>query len=163
MRTGDFITIKNDYFLTQPTFKEFLLNKNEKRLYLGVVVKLTAELNCFIPLRSNLPKNTRVQEFGVFRVPSKEKPDACLDLTKSLLIYQTEFVVILSKNEVRIPLSQKRKIAKNLREIEILTKKYVKGYCKYYQQKNRRPETKLDPLYQYSTLQNYHNVLGLES
>ena len=162
MKTGDFVKIKDSYFLNNSKLKEFLLNKSENRIYLGLIVRLSDELNCFVPLRSNLPNNIRVQELGVFRVPSNTKPDACLDLTKTLLINQSEFLEVLSKNEVWIPLVQKKKIEKNLRELERLVQNYIKGYCKEYKHRIRRPEKKIDPLYQYSTLQNYHNILGLE-
>lgn len=162
MKTGDYVQISEQYFKDNPNLKEFIYNKEERRMYIGVVVKLSEKLNMCIPFRTNMPNNDRVREHGIFAIPSKTRPDACLDLTKSLVINDETYLTILEKKSVAIPAVQKNKINENIDGISRMLEQYIKGYKKDHKQNIRRAEKRKDPLYQYSTLQNYHRELGLQ-
>ncbi|PGZ34561.1 hypothetical protein COE50_06115 [Bacillus anthracis] len=161
MNTGDYVKISDRYFEDNPNLKENLYNKEERRIYIGVVVKLSDRLNACIPFRTKEPNNNRVVEHGTFAIPSETKPKACLDLTKKLIINNEEYLSVLEKDRVAIPNVQKNRINENINEIDKMLKGYIKGYKKDCKEKIRRPEKRVDPLYQFSTLQNYHKELGM--
>lgn len=161
MNTGDYVKISDRYFEDNPNLKENLYNKEERRIYIGVVVKLSDRLHACIPFRTKEPNNYRVVEHGTFAIPSETKPKACLDLTKTLIINNEEYLSVLEKDRVAIPNVQKNRINENINEIDKMLKGYIKGYKKDCKEKIRRPEKRVDPLYQFSTLQNYHKELGM--
>uniref|UniRef100_UPI003F493087 hypothetical protein n=1 Tax=Bacillus multifaciens TaxID=3068506 RepID=UPI003F493087 len=158
MKTGDYVQIKDQYFTDNPNLKEFLINKEEKRIYMGLIVKLPNDLNACIPFRSNKPNNDRVVARATFAIPSNTRPNACLDLTKALIINDEEYFKILDKRQVKIPDTQKRHIDENIKQIHKMFDKYLDGYKKSV----KKDRTSKNPLFKYSTLQNYHKELGLE-
>ncbi|MGE7869332.1 hypothetical protein ACQKNO_24750 [Bacillus paramycoides] len=161
METGDYVKISDRYFNDNPNLKEKLYNKEERRMYIGVVVKLSDQLNACVPFRTKAPNNNRVVEHGTFSIPSETRPNACLDLTKTLIINNESYLSVLQKERVAIPTVQKAKINENIDELDKMLKGYIKGYKKDYKESIRRPEKRRDPLYQFSTLQNYHKELGV--
>ncbi|EJQ36069.1 hypothetical protein IEE_05450 [Bacillus cereus BAG5X1-1] len=161
METGDYVKISDRYFKDNPNLKEKLYNKEERRMYIGVVVKLSDQLNVCVPFRTKAPNNNRVVEHGTFSIPSETRPNACLDLTKALIINNESYLCVLQKERVAIPTVQKAKINENIDELDKMLRGYIKGYKKDYKENIRRPERRRDPLYQFSTLQNYHKELGM--
>ncbi|TKI79823.1 type III toxin-antitoxin system ToxN/AbiQ family toxin [Bacillus mycoides] len=156
MKTGDYVQIKDNYFKDYENLKEFLINKEERRLYVGVIVKVD-DMNACIPFRSKTPNNGRVAARGTFPIPSSTRPNACLDLTKTLIIKEESYLNILDEKTIKIPETQKKKINENIGEIQQKLDKYLDGYKKA----EKSGRISRDALFKFSTLQNYHEELGI--
>ncbi|WP_142318761.1 type III toxin-antitoxin system ToxN/AbiQ family toxin [Bacillus cereus] len=156
MKTGDYVQIRDTYFTDHEDLKEFLINKEERRLYVGVIVKIDDQNAC-IPFRSKTPNNGRVAARGTFPIPSSTRPEACLDLTKTLIIKEESYLKILDEKTIKIPETQKKKISENIDEIQQKLDKYLEGYKKA----EKSGRISRDALFKFSTLQNYHEELGI--
>ncbi|PEU94008.1 hypothetical protein CN972_03645 [Bacillus thuringiensis] len=156
MKTGDYVQIKDAYFTDHEDLKEFLINKEERRLYIGVIVKMD-DKNACIPFRSKTPNNGRVAARGTFPIPSSTRPEACLDLTKTLIIKEESYLKILDEKTIKIPETQKKKISENIDQIQQKLDKYLEGYKKA----EKSGRISRDALFKFSTLQNYHEELGI--
>jgi protein AbiQ len=157
MKTGDYVQIRDTYFTDHEDLKEFLINKEERRLYVGVIVKIDDQNAC-IPFRSKTPNNGRVAARGTFPIPSSTRPEACLDLTKTLIIKEESYLKILDEKTIKIPETQKKKINENIDEIQKKLDKYLDGYIKA----EKSGRISRDALFKFSTLQNYHEELGIK-
>ncbi|AAW31043.1 conserved hypothetical protein (plasmid) [[Bacillus thuringiensis] serovar konkukian str. 97-27] len=157
MKTGDYVQIRDTYFTDHEDLKEFLINKEERRLYVGVIVKIDDQNAC-IPFRSKTPNNGRVAARGTFPIPSSTRPEACLDLTKTLIIKEESYLKILDEKTIKIPETQKKKINENIDEIQKKLDKYLEGYKKA----EKSGRISRDALFKFSTLQNYHEELGIK-
>lgn len=157
MKTGDYVQIRDTYFTDHEDLKEFLINKEERRLYVGVIVKIDDQNAC-IPFRSKTPNNGRVAARGTFPIPSSTRPEACLDLTKTLIIKEESYLKILDEKTIKIPETQKKRINENIDEIQKKLDKYLEGYKKA----EKSGRISRDALFKFSTLQNYHEELGIK-
>ena len=150
------IFISQSYFEDNAGFAEMLntgdVCKQSSRLYLAINTKFNCN-SFYVPLRKSI--NLDMGRIGYY-VPSSTRPEAGLDYRKALIVNDSRYVG--SSASVAISSSQMTKITNDLPIIENSFIGYVKGYIKSFHKKRE----KIDRLYKFSTLHNFHVELGLE-
>jgi protein AbiQ len=149
------LLIPGKYFRDKRDFVEMLdsgdVNKQSSRSYLRV----SAEHNgfvFFVPLRKKI--NFCDKRMG-YSLPSETRADAGLDFRKALIVNENEY--FLSPKQGRVSPLQTKKIESERARIEYLFFNYVNGYVKAA----RKKREKIDTLYKFSTLHNFHAELGV--
>jgi hypothetical protein len=149
------VFIKKQYFIDNNSFIEMLdtydKEKQLRRKYMFRNIQYN-ENNIFIPLRSEI--NLNYGNIG-YPIPSENKPNAGLDFRKMLIINDLEYIEFPKHN--KIPNSQEKIIINNYKTIENNVINYIKKYVKSAI-KNRE---KIDSLFKFSTLHNYHKELEI--
>jgi protein AbiQ len=151
----NFVFITNDYFCDKKAFVEMLdpndAEKQSSRFYLYIAVKYNDNY-FYVPLRKRVDLN--IGNIG-YSVPSSTKPRAGLDYRKALIINDEKYIKKLEY--VDLSSSQMKKITTEIIAIEKSFARYVAGYVKAVIKKRE----KIDRLYKFSTLHNFHHELGL--
>lgn len=149
------IRIKKDYFEENTNLIEVLDSEKvpiekEKRMYMGLLFKRRNNF-FFAPLRKHNPGEKYAD--GLYEVPTTEFPDAVLDFRKSLLIKET----FLKGDVAIIPNDQYQHIKERFSDIEEKFNSYVSSYIKSaYRGRNH-----IEELFQFSSLVNFHDELGV--
>lgn len=155
----DIIFIKEQFFIDNPKLVEMLdpgnTKKQSERDYLFLSVKYLGN-NLLIPLRSNISSLKGNYKLG-YPVPSLSRPNAGLDYRKMLIINDASYYEIPTSQ--RIAKSQMKTILNNYDKIEKAAIKYTEGYTKSVF-KGREYK---DFAYKFSTLHNYHDLLGINT
>ena len=150
------VFIAKDYFAKNAGFVEMLnagdVNIQSTRLYLSINSKFKGN-SFYLPLRKSV--NLDIGRIG-YHVPSSTRTDAGLDYRKALIV--NDCVYVQGTTSVPISSSQMNRITKDLQTIENSFINYVKGYIKAA----RKKREKIDRLYKYSTLHNFHIELGID-
>jgi protein AbiQ len=149
------VFIKQGYFDKNKHFIEMLdpqdQAKQSSRCYLFVAIKHNGN-NFYIPLRENI--NFSIGNIG-YPIPSSTRPNAGLDFRKALIVNDPMYIQNL--NQVSISSSQMKKISNDIGAIEKQFSRYVLGYV----QAALKGREKIDRLYKFSTLHNFHLELGI--
>jgi len=147
------LLIPGKYFKDKRAFVEMLdagdVNKQSSRSYLRVSA---GALVFFVPLRKKI--NFCDKRMG-YSLPSETRADAGLDFRKALIVNENEY--FLSEKHGKISPMQEKKFETERARIEYLFANYVNGYVKSV----RKKREKIDALYKFSTLHNFHTELGL--
>ena len=112
----------------------------------GIAVISFRGLTFGIPLRSNIPHN--------FWFPTKRDTKKGLDYSKAVLLHNPNYISAVPFN---IPSDEFSLIQSNTRKINMDFERYVERYISAVKSKD---PNKLKQ-YRFSTLQNYHEELGL--
>ena len=149
------VFIKDRYFIKNASFVEMLdptdITKQSSRCYLFISIQYCGN-NFYIPLRKNI--DLSIGNIG-YHLPSSTRPNAGFDFRKSLIINDNSYIESLSS--IDISSSQMKKLSNDIATIESLFISYVDGYKKASLKKRE----KIDKLYKFSTLHNFHNELGI--
>ncbi|GLI90637.1 type III toxin-antitoxin system TenpIN family toxin [Bacillus subtilis] len=142
--------LKEDYFSKNNSFDEMLdpgnLSKQGKRPYF--YLKVAYRGNHFV-----IPFRSHVNHSWGYHFDQTNKKGAGLDYTKSLIVNDSSY---LGKTPI-IPKHQHKIIKNNINIIERQFKKYVDGYIRVAIQEKESSVQQ----FKNSTLQNFHNELGI--
>ncbi|MDR2168092.1 MAG: hypothetical protein LBE35_09635 [Clostridiales bacterium] len=151
----NFVFIKEEYFAKNRDFIEMLdpydVKKQSSRCYLFVEIRHNGN-NFFVPLRESV--DFRIGNIG-YPVQSSTRPNAGLDFRKTLIVNNSEYIQELE--QVMISSSQMRKIVRDFAAIRRLFAHYISGYVRAA----LKGREKIDRLYKFSTLHNFHKELGV--
>ncbi|EKD7143290.1 hypothetical protein OSE20_002846 [Listeria innocua] len=141
------VRLKETYFNKNPNLINMLdpnkPQKQNRRTYLYLDFQKDY-YHYLVPLRSNLNHKNG------FPVPSKQRPNAGLDYSHTLVIKNKDYI-----ERAVIPTEQYQQIKSNIAPIYRKTSQYITNYMKNYMQGKA-----LDiPRYQHSTLINYVSYL----
>lgn len=149
------VFIKEQYFIDNASYVELLdptdLVKQSSRCYLFISIYHNGN-QFYVPLRQNI--DLSIGGIG-YPLPSSTRPNAGLDFRKALIVNDSNYIQSLPT--ITISSSQIGSLRANIATIESSFLNYVKGYVKSAL-KNRE---RVDRLYKFSTLHNFHAELGI--
>lgn len=153
---NDVVFIKEQYFTDNSSFVEMLdpndLIKQSARCYLYIGIQYLGN-KFYVPFRKNI--DFRIGKIG-YPLPSSTRPNAGLDFRKALIVNNDSYIQQLST--IDISSSQMNKLSSDINTIETSFIGYVNGYIKAALKRRE----KIDKLYRFSTLHNFHNALGIK-
>ena len=152
---NDFVFIKEEYFIDNSAFVEMLdpndLIKQSARCYLFIGIQYL-ENKFYVPIRKNI--DLHIGKIG-YPLPSSTRPNAGLDFRKTLIVNNDSYIQKLST--IEISSSQMNKLNSDINTIEALFISYINGYIKAA----LKGREKIDKLYKFSTLHNFHDELRI--
>ncbi|MEY8736796.1 hypothetical protein AB9M75_06065 [Lactobacillus sp. AN1001] len=151
---GLFIVKLSDNFYKEHIHDKEVLNKKDRPYVQGTLLSDNKNLY-FVPFRTQLPlKAVNLFPEAFIKLPASSKPNAGLDITKTVLISSPENVEILPK--AYIEKEQYRLLLQKESELWGKVKNYVQEY-----QRTVRQGKELSAKYQYTALRYFHKELNL--
>lgn len=156
-----FIFLATDFFQKNPHLKE-VENKNNRPY--SVFLITIDNIEFAIPLRSSLQHNNF---FSSLNITNKEKKDNAYSKKGNVGLDYSKSIIIQNANDIRndtgiVFVSEKEHNYLKGKEylVKVGMEKYIKKYIKAYDKQHIRSNKFLCD---YSTLQNYHEEIGLKT
>ncbi|MBF2758190.1 hypothetical protein [Staphylococcus sp. GDY8P57P] len=148
MNNGTVCKLKKEFF-SENKIKE--MNKKDNRIYLYLTIKYK-NLYFLIPFESNLfQKNKK----AIYPMPTKDRPKAGINFEKVIILKNTEHIIEIKDQDLRIPKPQKNIITNDIKNINQKFERYIENFINACNKKREKQEY----AYKFSTLHHYKTLL----